>query len=51
MARPQKFKEPQKLNLYVEKSTVLKARKIAKRVNKSISDLFSEFIATYPDSK
>jgi len=51
MARPQKFKEPQKLNLYVEKDTVLRARKIAKRVNKSISDLFSEFVANHPGGK
>lgn len=51
MARPQKFKEPQKLNLYVEKDTVSRARKIAKRANKSISDLFSEFVVNHPSGK
>ena len=44
MGRPAKFKDPQKLNLYVEKTTIERARKISKRLNKSISDLFTEFV-------
>lgn len=51
MARPAKFKDPQKLNLYVEKTTVRRGKRIAKRLGKSLSDLFTEFIEKHPDGK
>jgi|TARA_R110000772_G_scaffold7287_3_gene24981 hypothetical protein len=47
MARPSKFKNPKKLNLYVEETTVERARRVAIRLNKSISDVFSDFIAKH----
>lgn len=48
MSRPAKLKDPGKLNLYLEKRIIQKARQLAKLAKKSIGELFSEFIEKAP---
>lgn len=48
MARPPKFNDPTKLNLYVERSTAKNARLLASIEERSISDIVSDFVNQHP---
>jgi hypothetical protein len=47
MARPKSFRNPTRVNLTLNRDTLVAARRVARRAQRSLSELVSEILSGY----